>query len=352
MPQDPVVNNHDCGNRAQSAGVANQPSIDIPFGIFEQFPGHHAHADDAGDQPSRPKRDVAGEGIGEVIGRRDDICSDVHCQSRHCHRKHRYSYQNRLLEVPDQLHGVPQLFHGHARVNHDGSRRNNDAQRSKHRHRRRQCYHLPDRLFPLAASETREVRHVEGKRSPKSNHRRQGRHELGQELPKCVEFSLILKHVTESMSLIDSPCGQQDGHDQNKWRRQALHVFEQTHTLIYDEYLQPPEDGEASPLGNGESAQLRQLGNGRANHFQSRINGAPTNPCLDAEPTASNQRSHERRYIGADRAVTGARKDGEGNTVFGAWVRIQQDRNQYNQIAEQNGQQGLPPVHAAGYQPR
>ena len=74
---------------------------------------------------------------------------------------------------------------------------------------------------------------------------------------------------------------------------------------------------------------------------------AAADPGLDAEPAAGDERAQDRRHVGADDAERGAAIDGEGNAVARPGVGVEDHRHQHDDIAEENGEDGLPPVHAA-----
>ena len=76
------------------------------------------------------------------------------------------------------------------------------------------------------------------------------------------------------------------------------------------------------------------------------------NPCLNPKPAARNNCPHQRRQIRSVGAVGRARENREGNAVLCARMRVEQDRNQHDRVAQQNRDQRLPPVHARADQPR
>src|SRR5579859_7863862 len=78
------------------------------------------------------------------------------------------------------------------------------------------------------------------------------------------------------------------------------------------------------------------------------VDGFAANPCLDAEPTASHKRAQDGGHVGAQYAKRGACEDGEGNAIARSRVRVQQHRDEYEHVAEKNGEERLLPVHAAG----
>ena len=80
------------------------------------------------------------------------------------------------------------------------------------------------------------------------------------------------------------------------------------------------------------------------------IDGLAADPGLNAEPSAGHQRAQHGGNIRAAHAEGGAHEDRKGNAVLRARMRVEQHGNQHDQVAEQDGADGLPPVHAAGDQ--
>ena len=84
--------------------------------------------------------------------------------------------------------------------------------------------------------------------------------------------------------------------------------------------------------------------------LQHRVDGLAADPGLDAEPAAGHQRAQHGGNVGAAHAERRAHEDRKGNAVLGAGVRVEQHRDEHDQVAEQDGADGLPPAHAAGDQ--
>lgn len=78
------------------------------------------------------------------------------------------------------------------------------------------------------------------------------------------------------------------------------------------------------------------------------INGLTTDPGLNAKPAASDESAKNGGNVGATDTEGSAHKDGEGDAVFGAGMGIEEHGNQDDEIAEEDGQNGLHPVHALG----
>src|SRR5438552_17214427 len=88
------------------------------------------------------------------------------------------------------------------------------------------------------------------------------------------------------------------------------------------------------------------------NSAQQNIQSFAANPSLNPKPAAGHDRTHQRWKIRSVRAVTCPRKNREGNSVLRAGVRVEQNRNQHDTVAEQDCNQCLPPIHTSADQSR
>ena len=89
-------------------------------------------------------------------------------------------------------------------------------------------------------------------------------------------------------------------------------------------------------------------GRGGPEHLQHGINSLAADPGLNAEPSAGYDGAQQRRNIGAAYAERSPRVNGEGNAVLCPRVRVQDHGRQDDQIAKQDGADGLLPAHPAG----
>ena len=123
---------------------------------------------------------------------------------------------------------------------------------------------------------------------------------------------------------------------------------------IDDVDVQPPEQQEGEPLGRRVPVEAGAEQRVPAGHDRSkeRMERFAADPGLDAEPAAGDQRAHQCGQVRADRAVRGTREDRKRNAVAGARVRVEQDRDQHDRVAEEDRDERLPPVHAGRHQPR
>ena len=80
--------------------------------------------------------------------------------------------------------------------------------------------------------------------------------------------------------------------------------------------------------------------------------GLAADPCLNAEPAARHDGPHERRQVRTCRAVGGARKNRKRNPVLRPGVRVEQDRDEDDRVAEQDREHGLHPAHTRGHEAR
>ena len=112
------------------------------------------------------------------------------------------------------------------------------------------------------------------------------------------------------------------------------------------QHVQQPESEEANPHAGRKGADAGER------NLQHGIDRLTADPGLNAEPTASHQRAQNRRHIRAAHAERRAHKNRKRNAVLRARVRVQQHRNEHDQVAQQNRADRLPPTHAAGDQTR
>ncbi len=82
-------------------------------------------------------------------------------------------------------------------------------------------------------------------------------------------------------------------------------------------------------------------------HAQDFVNRVAADPGLDSKPAAGDECAHQRGNICAARAERGAAKNREGDSVTRAGVRIQDHRNDDDQVAEKNRDDRLRPIHPA-----
>ena len=73
-------------------------------------------------------------------------------------------------------------------------------------------------------------------------------------------------------------------------------------------------------------------------------------PRLDAEPAARDQRAQQGRHVRAARAERRAAIKPETEFRRRARVRVEDHRDEHDDVAEKNRQDGLPPIHAAADQ--
>ena len=87
--KDEVVGDQDAADRSEQRAVADEPGENVAARIGDQFPRHHQHADDAGDQPAHAEGNLARREMREIIRRADDVRRDVRRQRGDAEREHR-----------------------------------------------------------------------------------------------------------------------------------------------------------------------------------------------------------------------------------------------------------------------
>ena len=90
----------------------------------------------------------------------------------------------------------------------------------------------------------------------------------------------------------------------------------------------------------------------RNDRLEEDVQRFPADPGLDAEPAAGDERAHQRGHVRTERAVGRAGEHGKRDAVLRARVRIEQDGNQDDGVAEEDGEERLRPVHARRHQTR
>jgi len=70
-------------------------------------------------------------------------------------------------------------------------------------------------------------------------------------------------------------------------------------------------------------------------------------PGLNSEPSTGYQRAKERRYVRAQNSEGDSCQHGKRDAELGSRMSVQDHRDENNQIAQGDGEDGLPPVHPA-----
>ena len=111
-----------------------------------------------------------------------------------------------------------------------------------------------------------------------------------------------------------------------------------------DENVEGPESEEANPDTVG------RLSDGGPEDLEHGVDGLAADPGLDAEPSAGHEGAQDGGNVGASHAERGAHENREWDAVLGSRVGVEQHGHEYDQVAEQDSPDRLPPAHAAGDQ--
>ena len=155
-----------------------------------------------------------------------------------------------------------------------------------------------------------------------------------------------LEHRSEAAGLPGDPPQQQQPDAQHERRADAFQKLDGLDAAQDHRDVERPEREEADPDAAGH------VNRARPQNPEHGVDGLAADPGLDAEPPARHQRAQHRRNIGAAHSERRAHEHRKRNAVLRAGVRVQQHRDQHDQVAEQDGDDGLPPAHAARDQPR
>src|SRR5205823_8857742 len=117
-------------------------------------------------------------------------------------------------------------------------------------------------------------------------------------------------------------------------------------SLVDDEHVDSPKEEETNKLRQSDAkcggGARSEAGNKDRHDF---VNGIAANPGLNAKPTAGDERAHERGNVRAARSKRSATENREGDSVTRPGVCIEDHRNNDDQIAKENGEDGLRPIH-------
>ena len=278
-----------------------------------------------------------GAQVGEVVRRGDDVGRHVGRQLRREHDQGAEHDRRRAADPADQLDRIPDR----RAEDHDGGAGDRHADEGEGRHRGREPQRLSQDLRPLARRVAGEVGDVEAERGPVAHAGGERRREDPPEGRARAPQPLRLREQrAEAAAHAHRPEQQQRAAEQQQRRRPALQQLDALRSAEDHPHLDQPEHGEgdARPAGN--------LGPAGPRGAAERVQRERADPGLDPEPAAGHDGAEQRGQVGPADAEAGPAQDREGNAVLGACVRVEHHRHQHDDVAEQDGEHRLPPVHA------
>ena len=178
-------------------------------------------------------------------------------------------------------------------------------------------------------------------------------HEEREELPGLrlarIERRRLREHRPEAAGVRVCPPQQHQPERDEQRRLDREQHADRVDALVDHPHVDAPENEEADELRqrDAESAERRRLRERRHEDREDLVDRLAADPRLDAEPTARHQRAQQRRHVRAERAERRAAIDRKRDAVFRARVRIEHHRDEHDDVAEEDGEDGLPPVHPA-----
>src|SRR5205807_536396 len=151
-----------------------------------------------------------------------------------------------------------------------------------------------------------------------------------------MKLTLLAQQITESVCFPNGPAQQQRGHHQDERSRPVLDLSEQVHAAIDDENIQSPEQEKREPLRWRMSADwtTEQVSPSWNDRGEQSVESFAANPCLNAEPTTGDDGAHQRRQIRSIGSVRSARENRKGYSILCSGMRVEEDWNQNDRIAE------------------
>ena len=250
VADEPVIGDQHAGDRAQAARIAEQPLENITARIGKQFPRLHQNADDAGDQTAGAERDPFRKSVGEIVGGRNDVGGDIDRQRRDDDREHRDRDDDRLRKLADEFDRVPSsagFMFGKTTTAADVIKIPIAAKTTIVVGSATIC---PIDLFALAFAEARKVRHVQRKRRPETDHRRQARNKDRAKFAERLKLAGLVQQEIRCRRP-DIRSSQQNGRSSPKryGAAQFSTMPQQIHPAINDRNVHRPKDQKRKPFG-------------------------------------------------------------------------------------------------------
>lgn len=123
---------------------------------------------------------------------------------------------------------------------------------------------------------------------------------------------------------------------------------------VDDPHVDRPEEEEAGELraADAKFRNDRSFCQRRNEHREDLVNRLAADPRLDAEPTAGDERAEHGGNVRSAHAEGRAAIHGERDAVFRASVGVEHHRDEHDDVAEKDCENGLRPVHALADQRR
>jgi hypothetical protein len=117
--------------------------------------------------------------------------------------------------------------------------------------------------------------------------------------------------------------------------------------FIDDKHVDAPKEKEGSKLGQGNAERIMgRATERRKKNCQNFVNRLAADPGLNAEPSAGDKSAQEGRDVGPLDPKGGPAIDRKRNAIARPGVGIEDHRDQHNQVAKENRQDRLRPIHA------
>jgi len=148
------------------------------------------------------------------------------------------------------------------------------------------------------------------------------------------------QNVAQSSAMTNPPQQQQDSTGKQKGRGVAAEDLDSLDSSRDDRDLDQPEQRERQSHAPSHGSPARPRGN------EERVKRESTDPSLNAEPPARDDRAEHRGNVCPANSEARSAHHGEGDTVLGSGMRVQNHRDEHDDVAEEDRHQRLPPGHA------
>src|SRR6266436_5839846 len=150
---------------------------------------------------------------------------------------------------------------------------------------------LSNHLCALRFGIACEVRDIERHRGPKTDHPGQRWNEETHKFRRTMKLARHVQHGAESARFACNPKKKKQSHHEHERRANPFEELDRFDPAPDHHHVDGPEEKETDPVATGKICCAGPYDS------QHRVDGLPSNPCLNAEPAASYERAQDCRNI-------------------------------------------------------
>ncbi len=342
-----VIAEHDPRDGSEQGAVTDEPGEDVAAEVVVETPGHDDDANEAGDNRSRAETDAPGGEIREAVGGADHIGGEIGGQGGDGEGDEGKDDNGGRAKFRDEEDGIPDGF----AKDDDRCGSHDDADETEEGHGGRQAEQLTCRLLLLRTAITGEVRNVEREGCPESDHGGELGDEHGPELAGSLKLRFLSEKITDVVDFEECPAEEGQPHEKKEGGGPVFQPFDGVDAHDHDGEVEKPEGEETTELDSGDAEEADDAGGvgfeiDPMEGTENLVDGPAADPGLDAEPSTGDKGTGDGGDVGTGGTETGANEDREGDAIFCPAVPVEDHGDENDEVAEEDGEDGLPPTHA------